>query len=259
METENINNEGYNIIEKFSFKKGKRKNHIIETENANKKLQSDYFEGETIKLEDNLQLVDHRVKDQLLLSYVYFLNDCWTKHVAVGFHSQTLEPIVIIRCHRNKIKLCPLEWGIFFLQTKKNEKYKININNNFIVKKLASGLVQIIYKKQRMSLTEVEYETLVNLAEYINNVVSHYYSIHNVIVNYYHKLINECFRNDTHNLTYLNYFLPDNLTNVNINFNRLYFEMINLCKSKIETDYLTLKIETDTCLESFQYNENISL
>lgn len=203
----------------------------------------------------------------LLLSYVYFLNNSHTTYINVGFDTDNFEPSIIL--YKNIKHLCfsftdwiNLYTNIFtinnFFQNKdSNVDIDLPINSTQNIFKLCTDFVitsnntsskQNVFNKylicentstsSQIVITEQEWNTILDRISFLQSVVTWYELTSKEIKNYYKIYAEKCSRKGVTELSSTEYFLPtqDGVnynTYFNCNYSRLYSEIPILCKSKL--------------------------
>lgn len=174
----------------------------------------------------------------LLLAYTYFLNESSTKYIGIGFNSETLLPNLIIRSSKKEICLSTLDWITFYTslqeesttdvddQTRKNKK-------KLIVKKTQENEFVFRFDKEKISLTSDEWEKFKTFVNFFNSVMLYNHSAINVINFYINNYLEKCLQNNKKCLDVKEYFEPNMVGQVCLNYSRLFYEIPIYCKNKI--------------------------
>lgn len=181
-----------------------------------------------------------------LLAYTYFLDNLMTTHITIGYDATNFDPVILIRQSGDlkHINLSSVEWSLFFMYIQQNDKYSVNINKKLVIKK-SDNFIHFRYKKVKFLMNLQTYDTLINLAPYINEVVLHYKNYKNFIDNYYKAMIKRCIEKDVKFLTIDDYFIIEDGSYLFLNYRRLYNEMIIFCKQKICKDIFFENLSKD--------------
>lgn len=170
-----------------------------------------------------------------LLSHIFFLNDCWTKHICVGFESNTFQPVAIIRSHRKQIQLNAIDWYGFFLHVKEGWNHNFAINKHFKIHRKETS-VTIHYLKENITLKNEEFEFLIKLSDYIHNIFTYNYNNKLLVKQYFDFYVSKCSEKLVRFLKTEDFFTPDFIPPNAINYSRLFYEIPNFCKNQLDAE-----------------------
>ena len=205
------------------------------------------------------------VSTTLLLSYVYSINENYSKLIAVGFDPNTfIARFILNDVDNDKILIDSDEWYLLFgKQNSINEAISKLKNETSIEEHEKSSLIvlsetlmisiekldkikicqrcNISNKLLLVSLTLSEWNQLNNLMEFLNIVVTYNRSCTPLIKMYFDLYVERCNQQGKSVLDSADYFFfyeDINNNNIKINYSRLFNEIPLLCKVQIENRLL---------------------
>lgn len=206
---------------------------------------------------------DESIVPNLLLSYVYFLNNSHTTYINVGFDINNFEATIVL--YKNTKYLCfsfndwiNLYTNIFtinnFFQNKdENFDIVLPIYSDKTIFKLCNGceflsgssnfqnnkylVCENSATSSKIYLTEQEWNKNLELTSFLQSVITWYEMTSKEIKSYFEIYNEKCLKKGVTSLSSTEYFLPGGNSNTytyfNCNYSRLFSEIPILCKKKI--------------------------
>lgn len=226
------------------------------------------------KLEKNVKLYKMNPKKynkirqpvpDLLLSYVYFLNEFKTASIIIGYDSEMFEPKMLLLKGTEYLTLSWDDWHLFynnistiqqFFEGDQSEKIAKSVNDKGRKFKLAFTNLEkrLIFTENssKIKLKTCEWEKLWALAPLLHSIFSWYVLTGKEISSYYTLYLNKCILQNCSKLDYKDFFTPMQENNNYCNYSRLFNELPILSKKKLIND-----LYSNLCMNAVQENKNI--
>lgn len=146
------------------------------------------------------------IAKNLLLSYIYFLNENHTCKICIGFDIENYKPMVIFhRIGKNIIEIEYQDWIEHYT------KYRNYYENTSLHRKgmfLKFGKVE---NKKKFYINQEEYEYFINIVDLIQAVTKSYSYATPSLNEYITKYINKCITKNVNKLGQADFYIPMNL------------------------------------------------
>jgi hypothetical protein len=192
----------------------------------------------------------------LLLAYLYHLNNEYSKYIAFGYSSTTLEPTVIV----HTIGLCFIELdcieytNLVLLSDKihlyfNTETTPEPVNNRYMDIKFGvlNGEKYVTFERlgntqdvHKFKLNEAEWTRMYELMVFFNALTLWYKNSANDVKTYYQHYLKLCCDNNRLFLTTQEFYTPNDIPNgqfytspISFNYSRLFYEIGIFCRQNI--------------------------
>lgn len=215
-------------------------------------------QDETFEYKSNIQSLSN-----LLLAYLYHLNNACTKYIAMGYSSKTLEPTIVFHnIGQSVVELDCLEYTNIILMAEKIQAYFAQepmeepVTNRYIDIKLQQlngekyVLLQSVENKdssRQIMLNTEEWLRVYELIPFFNPLIMWYKTSTCNIKQYYDHYLKLCRDSDRVYLGPQDFFSPNEIPNGPLyispqqptyNYSRLFHEIGVLCRNNIFDMYL---------------------
>lgn len=215
-------------------------------DNNNNNILTNTLRGSGVKINKSiLEIPD------LLLSYTYFLNNCRSTHLTIGYDNESFKLRIILFKNNNYHILCEADWSILF-------KNYITIDNHFknkyetdfaempqtttegvqfklSIRKGVKCLISVQNNK-KLILEPSEWEKLYHWIPYFNSIISWYSLTTLEIQRYYDRYLQCCIQNNVLHLLPHQFLMCGDQSQYFYNSSRIFNEMPIICKSKLRND-----------------------
>lgn len=189
----------------------------------------------------------------LLLSYVYFLNEYKTASVVIGYDAEVFTPKMILIKGKEYQSLSWDDWQSFYncigyihqffeesisveyvnmmvQNNNKNKRFKLSVHNQEKNLNFIDGPSKVKLNNHG------EWERLWSLAPLLHSIFSWYMLAFEEIGDYYNLYLNKCVLQNCSKLDYKDFFTPMHKNNKYCNYSRLFNEIPILSKNKLIKD-----------------------
>lgn len=168
--------------------------------------------------------------ENLLLNYTYYLDECHSRKVVLGFDKCTFEAKIVF--HLNgcfPVSTTYTGWmSVYsFLNNLKKKIFEepFALNQEDEMKKQ----YKIPIEKGSVTLKQTELYKLFDMMEYFNLVMFHNNNATESVKEFYKKYCEKCKERNVLKLTGEDFFIPSRASYVHINYTRLFYEIPFYC------------------------------
>jgi len=200
------------------------------------------------------KLIIRQIIPDLLLSYVYFLNEWKTSSIIIGYDAESFGPKMFLLKEKQYQTLSWDDWHFFYNYSCTIQQYfndvdiektgqMVNGKCQRFKLSLYKGKKHVIFieNSSKIKLNACEWERLWSLAPLLHSIFSWYMLTEKEISSYYILYLQKCILQNCSKLDYKDFFTPMHQNNNYCNYSRLFNELGILCKNKLINDlYYTL-------------------
>lgn len=198
----------------------------------------------------------------LLLSYVYFLNEYKTSAIIIGYDAEIFTPKMILLKGKEYQTLSWDDWHFFYNYCYTIHQYFKEMDsekNSNLVNEKSQRFRLAIYNQEKhlifientskIRLNTCEWERLWDLAPLLHSMFSWYMLTSKEVGSYYSLYLNKCILQNCTKLDYKDFFTPLAENNSYCNYSRLFNELPILSKNKLINDLYSALCTTYTLQE----------
>lgn len=190
---------------------------------------------------------------ELLLAYTYFLNNCCTSHLTIGYDNESFLLRIILFKNNNFQILYEDDWNALFknyltIDNHFKNKYDADfaelpqtttggVQFKFSIRKGVKCLISVQNNK-KLILEPLEWEKLFQWIPYFNSIISWYSRTTLEIQLYYDRYLQCCIQNNVLHLLPHQFLMSGDQSQYFYNSSRIFNEMPIICKSKLRNDII---------------------
>lgn len=199
-----------------------------------------------------LEKVESKFPEQLLLQYTYYLNKDTSKQVLTGFDVDTFKPCIVMTdsCTKTVLHFSQDNWNFvlecidncagFLNQERPNcwattfdKVWNIFSVGDFIQNEERYIVIKNIAFDREIIFNADEFLLFYQFAPFLSHILKNYEDKQGYVKEYYRAYLIKCYVRDVVQLQNMHFFKTDGAT---INFFRLFSEIPIICKDKLKDD-----------------------